>query len=167
MQAERTARRAWVGLGGNLGDVDAAFASAIAGLRAAPGIEVIAVSRRYRTAAWGVTDQPPFLNAVVALDTTLEPVELLDALLALERAAGRDRSRETRWGPRPLDLDLLAVDGMVFHTPRLVLPHPRAHERAFVIVPWADLAPDLELGRHGRLDALRDALDRSGVEAIP
>lgn len=167
MGGARTARRAWVGLGGNVGDVAAAFDTAIAGLGATPGIEVTAVSRRYRTPAWGVAEQPPFLNAVSAVLTTLGPVDLLEVLLSLERVAGRDRSRETRWGPRPLDLDLLAIDGVVLDTPRLVLPHPRAHERAFVMVPWADLAPDFELGRHGRLDALRDALDRSGVEAIP
>ena len=161
------ARRAWVGLGGNVGDVAAAFDVAIAALRATPGIEVEAVSRRYRTAAWGVTDQPPFLNAVAAIRTELRPEALLDRLLAIERSAGRDRDRETRWGPRPLDLDLLAVDGVVLETPKLVLPHPRAHERAFVVVPWAELAPGFVLAGHGRLDTLRDALDRSGIEAIP
>jgi 2-amino-4-hydroxy-6-hydroxymethyldihydropteridine diphosphokinase len=125
------------------------------------------VSRRYRTPAWGVTDQPDFINAVAELATTLAPLALLDVLQATERAHGRDRAREQRWGPRTLDLDLLAMEGEVLDTPALQLPHPRAVERAFVLVPWSEIAPGLDLPGLGRVDALAAALDRSGIEAIP
>lgn len=160
-------RRAWVGLGGNVGDVAAAFVSALGQLDALPGIAVEACSPRYRTPAWGLEDQPAFLNAVARLRTTLAPVDLLAALQAVERAHGRERARETRWGPRTLDLDLLAVEGVVLDSPDLVLPHPRLAERAFVLVPWAALEPDLLLPGLGRVAQLRDALDCSGIEAIP
>lgn len=161
------ARRAWIGLGGNLGEVSRAFDSALEALAATPGLAVLARSALYRTPAWGVLEQPSFLNAAVALESRLGPIELLDRLMAVERQHGRDRTRERRWGPRRLDLDLLAVEGVVLQHPRLLLPHPRAHERAFVLVPWAEIAPDFLLPGHGRLADLRDALDRSGIEAIP
>ena len=162
-----TARRAWVGLGGNVGDVSACFASALAQLAATDGIDVVRVSRAYRTPAWGVTDQPDFINAVAEFATSLAPLALLDVLQAVERAHGRDRAREQRWGPRTLDLDLLAMEGEVLDTPALQLPHPRAVERAFVLVPWSEIAPGLDLPGLGRVDALAAALDRSGIEAIP
>ena len=162
-----TARLAWVGLGGNVGDVSACFASALARLAATQGVDVVRVSRRYRTPAWGVTDQPDFINAVAELATTLAPLALLDVLQATERAHGRDRAREQRWGPRTLDLDLLAMEGEVLDTPALQLPHPRAVERAFVLVPWSEIAPGLDLPGLGRVDALAAALDRSGIEALP
>jgi 2-amino-4-hydroxy-6-hydroxymethyldihydropteridine diphosphokinase len=161
------ARRAWIGLGGNLGEVSRAFDSALEALAATPGLAVLARSALYRTPAWGVLEQPSFLNAAVALESRLGPIELLDRLMAVERQHGRDRTRERRWGPRRLDLDLLAIEGVVLQHPRLLLPHPRAHERAFVLVPWAEIAPDFMLPGHGRLADLRDALDRSGIEAIP
>ena len=161
------ARRAWIGLGGNLGEVSRAFDSALEALAATPGLAVLARSALYRTPAWGVLEQPSFLNAAVALESRLGPIELLDRLMAVERQHGRDRTRERRWGPRRLDLDLLAIEGVVLQHPRLLLPHPRAHERAFVLVPWAEIAPDFLLPGHGRLADLRDALDRSGIEAIP
>ena len=160
-------RRAWIGLGGNVGDVARAFESALAMLDAGPGLVLCRRSRLYRTAAWGLTDQPDFLNAVAELESGLPPHELLRRLHEVERAHGRDRAAETRWGPRTLDLDLLAIDGVVVDTPELQLPHPRLAERAFVLVPWAEIAPELMLPGMGRLAELRDALDRSGVEAIP
>jgi len=160
-------RRAWVGLGGNLGDVAATFAAALRELEAGPDLRLLQVSRLYRTPPWGLLGQPDFLNAVAAFDTRWPALVLLDRLHAIERAHGRDRAKESRWGPRPLDLDLLAVEDEVLDTPRLCLPHPRIAERAFVLVPWAEIAPDLELPGLGRIAALRDALDRSGIEAIP
>ena len=160
-------RPAWIGLGGNVGDVAAAFDSALARLDAAPGLRVVRVSRRYRTPAWGNTAQPDFINAVAELATTLAPHALLGTLQATEREHGRDRDVETRWGPRTLDLDLLAMDGVMLADAALTLPHPRLAERAFVLVPWAEIAPDLELPGLGRIAALRDALDCSGIEAIP
>lgn len=162
-----TARRAWVGLGGNVGDVSACFASALAMLAANAGIDVVRVSRRYRTPAWGVTDQADFINAVAELATTLPPLDVLAALQATERAHGRDRAREQRWGPRTLDLDLLAMEGVVLDTPALQLPHPRFAERAFVLVPWAEIAPELDVPGVGCIADLAAALDRSGIEAIP
>lgn len=162
-----TLRRAWVGLGGNVGDVSACFSSAVAMLGAADGVDVVRVSRRYRTPAWGVTDQADFINAVAELATTLAPLDLLALLQATERAHGRDRAREQRWGPRTLDLDLLAMEGVALDTPALQLPHPRFAERAFVLVPWAEIAPELDLPGAGRIADLAVALDRSGIEAIP
>ncbi|GAB3735494.1 2-amino-4-hydroxy-6-hydroxymethyldihydropteridine diphosphokinase [Silanimonas algicola] len=160
-------RRAWVGLGGNVGDVPATFASALADLASRDGIRVVRVSALYRTPAWGVTDQPDFVNAVAELASVRRPDDLLSALQGIERANGRDRTREQRWGPRTLDLDLLAMDGVSLDTPDLQLPHPRLSERAFVLVPWAEIAPDVVLPGLGRIDALAAALDRSGIEAIP
>lgn len=159
--------RAWVGLGGNVGDVLATFTAALTALGTTPGLRVVRVSRSYRTPAWGVTDQPDFINAVAEVATTLAPLALLDVLQATERAHGRDRTREQRWGPRTLDLDLLAMEWEVFDTPALQLPHPRAAERAFVLVPWAEIAPELDVPGIGRLADVAVALDRSGIEAIP
>lgn len=162
-----TVRRAWLGLGGNVGAVSASFASALAALDASGVVRVVHVSRHYRTLAWGLTDQPDFINAVAELETALDPLELLAALQAIERTHGRDRDHEQRWGPRTLDLDLLAMEGVRLDTAALQLPHPRAAERAFVLVPWAEIAPEFVLPGLGRIADLRDALDRSGVEAIP
>ncbi len=171
--------RAWVGLGANLGDAAGSVRAALAALDALPGTRVHAASRLYRTPAWGRTDQPDFINAVAALDTTLAPQPLLAALLGLERAAGRvrDPAGRDRWGPRALDLDLLlhgdavldlpAGDGPDGHHPALVLPHPQMHLRAFVLAPLAELAPGLALPGHGRADVLLAALDAGGIEALP
>ena len=162
-----TLRRAWVGLGGNVGDVSACFSSALAMLGAADGVDVLRVSRHFRTPAWGVTNQPDFINAVAELATDRPPLDLLELLQATERAHGRDRAREQRWGPRTLDLDLLAMEGVALDTPALQLPHPRFAERAFVLVPWAEIAPELDVPGAGRIADLALALDRSGIEAIP
>ena len=157
---------AYVALGGNLGDSRRYLADAIAAMGQLPQTRVDGVSRLYRTPPWGVVDQPPFLNAVARLDTGLSPAELLDALLGIERAAGRVREGE-RWGPRTLDLDLLHMDGVRSDDPCLTLPHPRIAERAFVLLPLNDLAPDLEIPGQGRVAELLAALDPSGCEALP
>lgn len=131
--------RVLIGLGGNLGDVRRTFdcaAAALAGVAA-----VLARSPLYRTAAVG-PPQPDYLNAVLMLDASLPPLELLERCQALERNAGRDRGREPRWGPRPLDLDVLVADGLVHRSPALELPHPRLAERAFALVPAAEIAPE-------------------------
>lgn len=157
--------RAHVGLGGNLGDVARTFRSALRMLAARPATRVAAVSPVYRTAPWGDAAQPPFLNAVAALDTALDPHALLEVLLEIERAHGRDRGAAARrWGPRTLDLDLLTHGTQVLDSARLTLPHPRLHARAFVLVPLADLDPALEIPGRGRVDRLRDALGADGVE---
>jgi 2-amino-4-hydroxy-6-hydroxymethyldihydropteridine diphosphokinase len=134
--------RAYVGFGANLGDPAQTLRDAAAALGREAG-RVSAASPVYRSLPVGVTDQPPFLNAVAALDTELDPESLLDLLLAVESAHGR--VRDVRWGPRTLDLDLLWFEGVVRDDPRLTLPHPRAHEREFVLRPLCDLAPDLPI----------------------
>lgn len=152
--------RAYVGFGGNLGDPGRTLRAAAAELGRRAG-RLSAASAIYRSAPVGVTDQPPFLNAVAALDTRLTPDALLDVLLAVEAEHGR--VRDVRWGPRTLDLDLLWFEGVVRDDPRLTLPHPRAHEREFVLRPLCDLAPGLDL--HGRTAReWLDALEPQDVE---
>jgi 2-amino-4-hydroxy-6-hydroxymethyldihydropteridine diphosphokinase len=158
--------RAFVALGGNLGDTHATLRQALDALAVLPQTRLLAHSRFYRTPPWGMREQPPFLNGAAMLDTALAPHELLDALLGIERAAGRVREGE-RWGPRTLDLDLLHIDGVQLHDDRLTLPHPRIAGRAFVLLPLAELAPDLDLPGQGQVDELLDALDTSGCVAEP
>ena len=123
---------------------------------------IAAASPIYRSLPVGMTDQPPFLNAVAALDTELGPDALLDVLLAVEAAHGR--VRDVRWGPRTLDLDLVWFEGVVRDDPRLTLPHPRAHEREFVLRPLAELAPALPLAG-ATVAELLAALPPQGVRA--
>jgi 2-amino-4-hydroxy-6-hydroxymethyldihydropteridine diphosphokinase len=152
-------RRAYVGIGANLGDRLAHLQGAVDGLGAAPDVTVVAVSPVYETDPVG-PDQPDYLNAVVALDTALAPPDLLALAHRLEAAA--HRVREERWGPRTLDVDLLLVGDDVVATPDLQVPHPRAAERAFVLVPLADLDP----GRAEGLDpgaVVREGPDRASV----
>jgi 2-amino-4-hydroxy-6-hydroxymethyldihydropteridine diphosphokinase len=134
-------RRAYVSLGGNVGQPAATLRAAIGRLRGLG--DLVAVSPAYRTDPVGPVAQPRFLNAVAALDTELEPLALLDALQAIEAEFGRVRG--VRFGPRTLDLDLISMDGEQRADARLELPHPRAHEREFVLRPLADLDPGLEL----------------------
>jgi 2-amino-4-hydroxy-6-hydroxymethyldihydropteridine diphosphokinase len=155
------ARTAYVGLGANLGDPVATLRAAVADLAREAGA-VTAVSPVYRSAPVGVTDQPPFRNAVAALSTRLGPEPLLDLLLAVEARHGRVRGR--RWGPRTLDLDLLWYEGVRMDTDRLVLPHPRAHEREFVLRPLCDLDPNLDLRGRSAGEWLA-GLDPQGVES--
>jgi len=130
-------RQAFIGAGANLGDRRAAIAGAIARLRAQPGIAAVEASSIFETAPVGVVDQPMFLNAVLGVETTLSPEELLGALSEIERAFGRVRAEH--WGPRTLDLDLLAFEGETRATAALELPHPRMLGRAFVTVPLREL----------------------------
>lgn len=150
---------AFVGLGSNLGDSIATLRGALQALDALPGTRLERASRLYRTAAWGVTDQPDFINAVAMLRTSRPPRQLLSDLLDVERRAGRNRRADgsDRWGPRTLDLDLLLYGDAVIDEPGLHVPHPRLHERAFVLVPLAEIAPDLSIPRIG---LVRQALAR-------
>jgi len=143
---------AYIGLGSNLGDREATVEAALAAL---PG--VIAVSRLRETAPVGVVDQPPFLNGVARLETELSPRELLDTLLAVERSLGRER-RE-RWGPRTIDLDLLLYANEVVDEPGLTVPHPRLHERRFVLEPLAELDSSLVVPGRGPVGELLSKLD--------
>ena len=156
---------AFIALGGNLGDVRATFAQAIAMLCDGVEVRLLARSSDYRTPPWGVTAQPAFINAVIAVATSLSPRELLSRLQACERALGRDRGREQHWGPRPIDLDLLAYDEVTLREPDLTLPHPRLFERAFVLVPLAELGPDRLITGIRVRDALA-RVDASGIEKL-
>jgi 2-amino-4-hydroxy-6-hydroxymethyldihydropteridine diphosphokinase len=153
--------RALIGLGGNLGEVRERLDAAIAALDVLPGVAVVARSRFYRTAPWGPVAQPDFINAAIAVETSLPALELLDALLATERAFGRIRDGE-RWGPRTLDLDLLAYGDDVIDNERLSVPHPRIAERAFVLMPLADIAANAELPGVGRVSDLLGKIDTQG-----
>ena len=137
--------RAFVGLGSNRGDREATIRRAVALLGERSGIDVAAVSTFRETDPVGYEDQPRFLNGVVALDVDLSARGLLDELLAVERELGRDRSAETRWGPRTIDLDLLLYGDETVEAPGLTVPHPRLAERRFVLEPLHELAPDLTL----------------------
>lgn len=155
------ARRAYVGLGSNLGDSRRAVSSALSALAALSVDGAVRCSSLYETPPWGVLEQPSFINAAASFDTSLAPLDLLQALLAIERAAGRVRNG-TRWGPRTLDLDLLHMQNVVFNDERLVLPHPRIVERAFVLLPLCELEPELDLPAVGRVAELLERVACSG-----
>lgn len=159
---------AWIGLGGNLGNPVRNLCEAVLALDAHESIDVQRLSRLYRSLPWGVTDQPDFHNAVVAVSTTLAPEPLLSELLSLEAQLGRVRG-PARWGPRHIDLDLLMYDGALVDSPQLTLPHPRLSERAFVLVPLMDIAPNLKPPGFASLaDALTSlpAGDRDGLTPV-
>ena len=147
-------KRAYVALGANLGDREKTIRTALAELDAAPGVRVAAVSSLRETEPVGYLDQPPFLNGAAALDTELGPRELLDLLLAVERRFGRLREGVPAGGPRTLDLDLLLYDGAVIDEPGLGVPHPRLHERRFVLEPLAELDGSLEVPGKGKIQTL-------------
>ena len=157
--------RAFVALGSNLGDSRQQILDAMSALAELPHTRLLQRSSLYRTPPWGVSDQPPFINAAVELDTDLSPHALLDALLAIEQQAGRVRAE--RNGPRILDLDLLHVDGAQSGDPRLTLPHPRMAERAFVLLPLGDIAPTLPLPGQGTVAQQLARLDLAGCEKLP
>jgi 2-amino-4-hydroxy-6-hydroxymethyldihydropteridine diphosphokinase len=145
--------RAYVGLGANLGDREATLRAAVAGLGAIEGVRVAAVSSFRETDPVGYLDQPRFLNGAAAVDTTLRPRELLNALLAVERSLGRTREGP-RFGPRTIDLDLLLYGDESVDEPGLRVPHPRLQERAFALEPLAELDPGLVVPGHGPLKTL-------------
>jgi 2-amino-4-hydroxy-6-hydroxymethyldihydropteridine diphosphokinase len=149
--------RAYVGLGANLGDRAATLERAIDLLDARTGIDVVGVSAFRETDPVGYLDQPQFLNAAVALETSLAPAELLATLLDVERKLGRVREGP-RYGPRTVDLDLLLMDDLVLDEPGLELPHPRLHERVFALEPLAELDPELVVPGRGPVRQLLLAL---------
>ena len=148
MSADSFKYSAWLGLGGNLGDPAASMAHALQVLDARNDTQVCQVSKLYRTPPWGKTDQSWFYNACACIETNLSPLELIDVTLGVE--ADMKRERIERWGPRTLDIDILVMqkknaDFITLDEERLSLPHPRMMLRAFVLVPLADIAPDLEV----------------------
>ncbi len=134
---------AYIGLGGNLGDVVATMSGALQQIDAHSDIKVVAVSPVYRTRPWGVEDQDWFHNACAKLETRMEPIELLDECLKIERFFKRER--RVRWGPRTLDLDIMVFGDRTINEERLSIPHPRITERAFVMKPLDDIAPEIEV----------------------
>lgn len=149
-----------LGLGGNIGDPASAMAHALQALDARNDCRVAAVSRLYLTPPWGKTDQADFFNCCALIETELEPEELLDLCLALEREMKRVRSE--RWGPRTLDIDLLTYGDRVQKTPALELPHPRMTERAFVMLPLADLAPQMMISGR-KAESWAGSLNSTGI----
>jgi 2-amino-4-hydroxy-6-hydroxymethyldihydropteridine diphosphokinase len=157
------AHSVYIALGTNVGDRLANLRAALAGLT--PQVEIKARSAVYETEPWGYADQPAFLNMVVRAETDLSPLELLEHLKHLEQVLGRTPS--FRNGPRLIDLDILFYDDLVIETPPLVIPHPRLHERAFVLVPLADVAPGLVHPLLGRsVSQLVETVDRRGVSVF-
>ena len=153
---------AFIALGGNVGDVRSMFDRAVAMLCDDGAVRLVARSSDYRTPPWGVTDQAPFINAAIAVTTALPPHDLLARTEECERALGRNRARERRWGPRSIDLDLLAYDDLVLIDRDLILPHPHLFERAFALVPLAEIAPERVIAGIRVREALA-RLDASGI----
>ncbi|MFI9827861.1 2-amino-4-hydroxy-6-hydroxymethyldihydropteridine diphosphokinase [Streptomyces sp. NPDC051913] len=157
-------QRAVISLGSNLGNRLETLQGAIDALEDTPGVRVKAVSPVYETAPWGVEpgSQPSYFNAVVVVKTTLPPSSLLERAHAVEEAF--HRVRDERWGARTLDVDIVAYADVVSDDPTLTLPHPRAHERAFVLAPWNDVEPQAQLPGLGPVSGLLDEVTRDGVE---
>ncbi|MFD0316493.1 2-amino-4-hydroxy-6-hydroxymethyldihydropteridine diphosphokinase [Streptomyces flavalbus] len=158
-------QRAVVSLGSNLGNRLENLQGAVDALEDTPGLRIKAVSPVYETEPWGVEpgSQPSYFNAVVVLKTTLPPSSLLERAHAVEEAF--HRVRDEHWGPRTLDVDIVAYADVVSDDPQLTLPHPRAHERAFVLAPWHDVDPDAQLPGRGPVADLLGTVTREGVAA--
>jgi 2-amino-4-hydroxy-6-hydroxymethyldihydropteridine diphosphokinase len=156
-----SARTAVIALGSNLGDRKDILQGAVDAIAGIPGVRLLAASAVFETVPVGGPPQPDYLNAVVLAAITIPSRELLDRLHAVELAF--DRVRLIRWGPRTLDLDIITVTDERSADPALTLPHPRAHERAFVLAPWLDVDPDAELPGRGRVADLILGVDQAGV----
>ena len=161
-----TLAEAYLALGGNVGDARATLDRVVAAFCDGEAVRLLARSSDYRTPPWGVTAQPAFINLCIAVETALAPRALLARALAVERAFGRDRAREQRWGPRPVDIDLIAYDDVTLDEGDLILPHPRLFERAFVLVPLAEIAADRRIAGVRVGDALA-RVDTAGIERLP
>lgn len=156
--------RAFIALGSNLQKPQQQVQQAISELASLPKTSLIKHSSLYRTAPVGYDNQPDFINAAAEIETDLAPLELLHALLALESTHGRERPFPN--APRVLDLDLLLYDDMVMNTDELTLPHPRMHERGFVLLPLAEIAPDLIIPEYGNITQLAQTCIDQGVEKV-
>jgi 2-amino-4-hydroxy-6-hydroxymethyldihydropteridine diphosphokinase len=158
--------QALLAFGGNVGEVRETFERALAMLCDGTEILLKARSSDYATPPWGVEDQPPFVNRCLAVKTALSPQALLERVQTVEHALGRRRAQERRWGPRPIDIDILAYDDVTLAGADLTLPHPRLFERAFVLVPLAEIAPDRVIAGRRVRDALA-GLDTAGISRLP
>lgn len=159
----RSETSAWLGLGGNIGDPAHTIADALRRLDSAGQLDVVAVSPLYRTPPWGLAEQPDFLNAVAEVTTSLEPRPLLDLCLSVE--ADLKRVRRERWGPRLIDVDILIYGDRRISEPGLEVPHPRMLERPFVVIPMAEIAPDMRIGGKSMREHARMS-DHSGIERM-
>ncbi len=157
---------AFVGLGANLGDAPATVREAMRALDVLPQTRLLRASRLYRSRAWGVETQPDFINAVAMLESRLPARTLLDELLAIERAHGRERAAEVRWGPRTLDLDLLLHGDSIIDEPGLRVPHPHLHERAFALLPLVEVAPDAVIPGRGLARDIAAVMAGEGIQAL-
>jgi 2-amino-4-hydroxy-6-hydroxymethyldihydropteridine diphosphokinase len=155
-----------IALGGNVGDVRATFQKAIANICGMTQGTLLARSSDYATPPWGDEQQARFINACIEIETELDPHALLFTLHRIEAKFGRDRTKETRWGPRTLDLDLIAYDDISMQQPELTLPHPRLFERGFVLVPLAEIAPDRVIAGRSVKSVLA-RLSTQGIERLP
>jgi 2-amino-4-hydroxy-6-hydroxymethyldihydropteridine diphosphokinase len=155
-----------IALGGNVGDISATFQKAVAHACGMAQAALIARSSDYATPPWGDEQQARFINACIEIETSLDPHALLFVLHKIEKKFGRDRTTERRWGPRTLDLDLIAYDDVSLQTAELTLPHPRLFERAFVLVPLVEIAPDRRIGGRSIREALA-GLSTEGIERLP
>ncbi|UYC10398.1 2-amino-4-hydroxy-6-hydroxymethyldihydropteridine diphosphokinase [Xanthomonas sp. CFBP 8445] len=158
--------QACIGLGGNLGDAAATLRAALVALDTLPQTRLLRASQLYRSPAWGREDQPDFINAAALVATTLPAPELLQALLDLENRHGRQRLPGERWGPRTLDLDLLLYAEAVIDLPGLQVPHPFLHQRAFVLLPLAEIAAEAVVPGHGTVRDARDRIETGGIVPI-
>jgi 2-amino-4-hydroxy-6-hydroxymethyldihydropteridine diphosphokinase len=161
----RAVTEALVAFGGNVGDVRATLARAVAQFCDGTEVKLVRRSSDYQTPPWGLKDQPPFVNLCLLVDTALSPRALLDRAQHVERSLGRQRAQEQRWGPRPIDIDLIAYDDVTVDEDSLTLPHPHVLERAFVLVPLNEIAPDWVIAGVRVGDALA-RVDQVGIERL-
>ena len=157
---------ALLGFGGNVGDVRRTLNEAVALFADGKDVTLRFASSHYLTPPWGVLEQPRFTNMAIVVVTTLSARALLERAMNVESAFDRDRYRERRWGPRPVDIDLLSYDNLVVNEPGLILPHPRLFERAFVLVPLNEIVPGRVIAGRNIKEALA-ALDDRGIERLP
>lgn len=157
---------AWLALGGNVGDSRIILGRAVTLLCDGKQVRLTARSSDYKTPPWGFKYQPPFINLCIAVETTLSPCDLLARAQEVEQQLGRDRAHEKRWGPRTADIDIIAYDNLTIDELGLTLPHPRLFERAFVLMPLAEIAPDLVIGGKSVRAALA-GIDPAGIERLP
>ena len=157
---------AWLALGGNVGDSRIILDRAVTLLCDSTAARLTARSSDYRTPPWGFKYQPPFINLCIAVETTLAPHELLAHAQAVELQLGRDRAHEKRWGPRTADIDIIAFGNLTIDELGLTVPHPRLFERAFVLLPLAEIAPDLVIGGRTVREAAA-SVDTAGIDRLP
>lgn len=157
---------AYLALGGNVGNSRAILDRAVALLCDGKDVRLTARSADYSTPPWGFKYQPPFINLCIAVDTTLSPRELLARAQEVELKLGRDRAHEKRWGPRTADIDIIAYDDLTLDEPGLILPHPRLFERAFVLLPLAEIAGNRVIAGQNLREALTK-VDATGIERLP